>query len=469
MKSDLAKAIAAYGVIAAVVVSAIVVGCNRQEVSPQLKSAGVAAVPIINPVVTDCNQTTPVDSVTPAVATGGLPCTFAFNSKNVSLTTLQEAFDFNSWLTFVALNEPSDATSSGDQPSVWESWQDIFSLMLPDGSAPPPFGQSVAAPSICDNAGAGHVLQMISKTTVTPTLAVSGQPLRTGPLIDQNGHYVRYQILVNRPMYNYIVQNHLYSKAGQQQFTDSIAFPEGAVTAGDTGTVGAIVVKAAWKVLDPKDPNDNPAHFHVTHARVYTPAAEGVPASCHSALMGLVGLHIVHKTDTEPQWIWSTFEHVDNAPTEAEVASLPADAHFNFYKAGCSVKDCPPNKQPPQPWNPSVEPFPNGFHSQIVRATQYDDFAVQSAENWNAQFQAALPNAVWKNYKLVTTQWPTDAGNKIDPNGKPFPVYAANTTMETYVQGNVPMASSSCMACHGNATSMSGKDSDFSFVLEKAH
>ena len=28
--------------------------------------------------------------------------------------------------------------------------------------------------------------------------------------------------------------------------------------------------------------------------------------------MGLVGLHIAHKTQHAPQWIWSTFEQVDN-------------------------------------------------------------------------------------------------------------------------------------------------------------
>jgi hypothetical protein len=68
---------------------------------------------------------------------------------------------------------------------------------------------------------------MISKTPMTPTVSVAGQPLNTGPLIDQNGHYVRYQILVNEPMYDYIVQNGLYSKAGQQAFTQPISFSFG--------------------------------------------------------------------------------------------------------------------------------------------------------------------------------------------------------------------------------------------------
>jgi hypothetical protein len=438
---------------------------------PTLQKAAVAAP--INPVVTSCNTTAPPNPavVTFEMATSGLPCTLTFTDSIVNLHTLQQAFDFNSWLTFVSLNEPVDGASMGsNSPTVWQTWADLFSVMLPDGAPPPAFGASVPPPAICTGGPRGtRVLQMISKTPVTPTLQVAGQPLNTGPLIDQNGNYVRYQILINEPMYNYIVANGLYSQAGQQKFTDSIAFPVGAVTSGTTGTIGAIVMKAAWKVLDPSHPADAASGFHTTTAYVYTPAADGVQPSCEVQTLGLVGLHIVHKTDTEPQWIWSTFEHVNNAPTVADAKAPQAGARYNFFNPACDSVTCPWNAQPPQPWNPSVEPFPNGFRSQIVRATKYEDVALQSAAMWNAQFQTAMKGTVWENYHLITTQWPTDAANPTDPDGAPFPLFAANTTMETYVQGNVPQASSTCMGCHGNATSMTGKQSDFSFVLEKAH
>jgi hypothetical protein len=143
--------------------------------------------------------------------------------------------------------------------------------------------------------------------------------------------------------------------------------------------------------------------------------------------------------------------------------------HYNFYRPGCSAAACPPNAQPPRPWDPSRDPFPRGFRSQIVRATTYPAMAQSSADQWNTQFHAALAGSVWTNYKLVTTQWPTDPTNSVDPNGSPFPLHSANTTMETYVQGNVPLGSSSCMACHGNATTTNGRPSDFSFILDRAH
>ena len=105
---------------------------------------------------------------------------------------------------------------------------------------------------------------------------------------------------------------------------------------------------------------------------------------------------------------------------------------------------------------------------------------------------------------LLSTQWPSDficAGKKAsdpgpdpntdvnkepDMNCAPAPTFLANSTLETYSQGDTALASSSCMACHGNATSYQrpasdaqqpGPDgkpdfkffnqTDFTFMLEK--
>lgn len=443
-----------------------IAACQTNNGEGGLKSSALGP---INPVVMTCDTTSPPVSpnvVTPAMANSGLPCDLTFTADSVTLTTLQEAFDFNSWLTFVALSKPASTVAAADPQTIWQSWSDLFAVMRDDGAPPLPFGETLPPPPICQGAPGAPVMRMISKTPVTPTLSVSGEPLNTGPLIDQNGHYVRYQILINEPMYNYIVRNDLYRKAGQQKFTDSIAFPEGKLDTLTTGTVGAIVVKAAWKVLDG---SDDPSRFHTTTAYVYTPAEEGVQESCHTASLGLAGVHIVHKTSGAPQWIWSTFEHMDNAPTLAEAKNPPAGKKYNFFDPACSTTKCPHNRQPPQPWNPSIDPFPGGFRSQIVRATSYPSVATNSASLWNDQFRAAVKGTVWENYELITTQWPTEPNNPTDPEGSPFPLFAANTTMETYVQGNTPLASSTCMSCHNNATSTTGKRSDFTFVLEKAH
>jgi hypothetical protein len=77
----------------------------------------------------------------------------------------------------------------------------------------------------------------------------------------------------------------------------------------------------------------------------------------------------------------------------------------------------------------------------------------------------------------------TDFEKQPDMNCSPAPTYLANSTLETYSQGNIPLASSSCIACHGNAVSFQTNpkpvevaspgelhlnQSDFTFMLEKA-
>ena len=119
--------------------------------------------------------------------------------------------------------------------------------------------------------------------------------------------------------------------------------------------------------------------------------------------------------------------------------------------------------------------------------------------NMNTIFQSMLANSVWKNYMLISTQWPSAFGctslksrnpSAADPKNdfhkqpdmtcSPAPTFMANSTLETYSQGEVPIASSSCIACHGNAVGFQrtasnpqpGKpnlnQSDFTFILEKA-
>ena len=122
------------------------------------------------------------------------------------------------------------------------------------------------------------------------------------------------------------------------------------------------------------------------------------------------------------------------------------------------------NEPPPRPWNPDVQPFPGGFTSQVTRVVPLTPETVKL----NDSFRQILDGTVWQHYELISTQWPADATSPTDPNGVPAPTFLANTTLETYSQGEVPQASSSCMACHGNAVDTTGRPSDFTYILERA-
>jgi len=441
-------------------------------IAPTVAPTETTVVPVpINPQVTNCNITPPPPQpnspLEPGTLSRDIPCAFTFAPPD-TLDNLQLGFDFNSWLTFAGLNAPADSDAligqgsgvGGDAPTVWEQWKEHYEIMLPDGKTPAAWGTPRLIPPACQSLATSSAATLGKNPLV---LSVVVQPFDTGPLIDQAGEYVLYGISVNRPMFEFLFQNQLYNQAGQANFAGDMLFPQGSVIAGTTGFIGAIMVKSSWKVMGPQD---DPSQFHTTTALMYTPPSDNpkIEEACAQKTVGLVGLHVVHKTQTEPQWIWATFEHVRNAPTQAEVDRNSLLADYNFYQPGCAETVCPINQPPPRPWNPNVIPFPHNFTSQVIRLISL----TSEVSDLNTSFQSLLKGTVWENYMLISTQWPTDGKSKTDPTGAPFPVYLANTTLETYSQGEVPQASSSCMDCHGNATDTQGRASDFTFIPQRA-
>jgi hypothetical protein len=396
---------------------------------------------------------------------------------------LQHGFDLYSWLTFAALNSPADGTTSigkgaglgGDAPTVWESYKQLPDVMLENGAEPSKWGEPAPIPPECGGGVVtpGTMVVHIEEETFN-------QPFKSGPLIDQNGNYALFVILMNKDMFEYIRDNKLYSKKGQANFSESVNFPSG--TTDPAPGVGAIMIKASWKVLAGKD---DPTKFHTIEGLIYTPKSDNPKrdATCERRKLGLIGFHVGHKTKTAPQWLWTTFEHVANVPEQADAsAGRNLLASYNFYDPGCDPLTCRANQLPPTPWEPSVQPFPNGFKSQITRVVPVTSDVVKI--NALSQSVAGIKGTVWENYMLVSTQWPSnfqcatskDPSAQPDPMCAPAPTYLANTTLETYSQGTVPLASSSCIACHFNATTHPGAtahqrdpvSSDFTYILEKA-
>jgi hypothetical protein len=414
----------------------------------------------------------------PIVLSPAIPGDVNVTAKTVSIDAFQPDFDVYSWNTFIALNWPPGPDgngdpkkkigSNGDNDTVWEHYRDVSDIFLP-GGARPTWNGPVNIPDACKSLNKGDVpvvtLMQIGKNLLTPTVvSANSQPFNTGPIIDQHGVFTRFQILVNKTMFDYIMSNSLYSKAGQKAFTPPVNFTSGSIdSTGKTLVEGAIMVKTAWKVISRADK----ARFHSENVLVYTPASENpkYPAKCTIQTVGLVGMHIGHKTQAAPQWLWSTFEHVDNVPTDAEVKGGKLKASYNYYNAKC--KACKVNQVPPRPWNPTMV---STFHSQIVRMNQFNfPIYAASAAARNADAQKLLkgvsPKSVWQNYELISTMWPTDPKQ---PFGAPAPTFLANTTLETYIQGTVPNVSSNCIECHNNATMTVPVPSDFTYVLQRA-
>lgn len=474
----------------AVVCAILIVGAYtlRQSYSdsPLVAEAAVASSTTVN-----CQNSNHI--ITNGTAIPRVPVIGDDQALNVD--SFQCSFDAYSWNLFLALNHDAQgALAGGGASTLWESWPESSDIFLPGGAKPASVGGSFPPrdiPSECAGLGAEgmKVVRQIGKRP--DVLEEFTEPFNSGPLIDANGYYSRFAISVNKPMYDYILDNELYNIAGQKafsaagnevNFTCSCDASSGAgadPSCAVGGQQGAVMAKAAWKLID-ASLGDDPSLYHTVDALVYTEAAKdgSAPATCEKQTVGLTGFHIAQKNHGDTQWLWSTFEHVDNVPT---MGAPVTKEKYNYYIPDCT--DCTEVNVPPaQPWNPHVQPvLHNMGKSQVKRAIAISG----DTKAMSAQVQSdLLAGSVWANYELISTQWPTAAGapgakptaannwctpiNQADKSGNPAPAFLGNTTLETYIQGTIPQASSSCINCHLNATMTDGQFSDFTYLLERA-
>jgi hypothetical protein len=392
------------------------------------------------------------------------------------------------WREFVALNWPAaidqatklpvrgqadTALQFADQPSrprVWETWKSDWEIVGTADPAVPPNPTEWSSwkvnggVNICDksgNANNEHVLMVMA----TPGQMVRGiNQANTGPLIDQNENYVRYETRLNQSEYQTILDKKWYIAANLPK---PPTFPEFEMST--PGKYGAIELKISWRELAPGESGDT---FYVVPAKIVDPGPNPV---CRDAKLAMLGMHISHKSDPRRQWIWSTFEHINNVPDGAPVAGVKyslndGDPNNQNLPAGYSWKGpdkFPKHLNPTDPLPPKGDPQRQKI--QVVRAVPIDP----KVRVVNDTFRNAAPvrGTVFANYILVAHQWPIKMADfKVPPPNKypdgaggPFPVSGqANTTMETYLQ-NLPASdkTNSCMSCHYSFAARR----DFSFVL----
>jgi hypothetical protein len=415
------------------------------------------------------------------------------DGNSLTLKSLQPRFDRFSWETFVALNWPVklNGSASGekigtvrDNLSIWELWKEDYEIFLEQGARPSewklgrkyPTSRSRDCPSYFPRPFRDLFdLKQAELRKIGKPLAVletSVEPFDTGPLIDQNGKYARFEILVNEEMFQYIVDHELYSKASQSRQTRHVIFPCGSKRGEKHEHQGSVMIKAAWKVLSPEEKAGG--RFHTADCLLSTRADKlaKMHEQCEFVTLGLVGFHIVHKTYSRPQWVWSTFEHVDNCPT---IGNEPERPSYSFYASRQYRGLLETNSPPRPPWHPTVTEPPER-RSQIKRLLTVG----RDAEVQNRAFQKLLAGSVWANYRLISTQWPSapagNASDRCDPQetartdiiGLPAPQFLGNSTLESYLHCETANASSSCIECHANATTAAAKFSDFTYLLLRA-
>ena len=163
----------------------------------------------------------------------GLPCRENVNpdgdKKLSQLQNLQRGFDFYSWLTFIALNSPADGTSiENAKPGskIKTHWQHgtyfkpLLDVMLEPKDQPPVWSKRII-PEACQ-AQFNNLTPKEKDNIILITMIEESwnEPFKTGALIDQQGNYAIFDILMNDKMFGYIEQHKLYSKSGPDEPRD---------------------------------------------------------------------------------------------------------------------------------------------------------------------------------------------------------------------------------------------------------
>lgn len=359
------------------------------------------------------------------------------------------------WRNFIALNWPADENQRGvphptkkfgdtSGPVLWGSWKSVGELFPADPVKDPPtpwesFDALLAAPRVgkdrkrevvpfknlpAREAGKTKVLARLSKLE---DINQAGLGDLEFPLVAQNRSFVRYEIRVNRLEYDFVRDRQLYLRKNLPQPETPLEFPDQSVT-----------VKAAWREL----PDDESVRqrFYSVRAKVVDWGKDGTPVLTDRTV-GLVGLHVVHKTPKRRNWAWATFEHVDNTERSPGGISPPS---FNSKDEGMKFTDPGTNVNPKK-----IEvgkPIPKDPQPvEVARKTPVHPTTEKINDAYRGHAQ--IKGTVWRNYRLVVTQWPSPPGD--GPPSARFPKNnVANVTMETYHQG------SGCMNCHAVTASV---------------
>jgi hypothetical protein len=397
-------------------------------------------------------------------------------------------FDDFSWRSFVALIWPAANGQRGvpdtsktnfpvDGPLVFETYKADWESFPPPTSpnpppAPSPWSSFAGTANPCGssvNVGWGDVV--LGSYTKFGNLGLADfGPSFVGPVISSgfaqsaaHQHYLNFQASYNKTEHDQIIANkwYLQSKLGNVTFCS-----KGATVGGQQCPAeNSVDLKSAWMDMEGVPANLR-SRYYIKKAWVLDPASEPSNPKCTQRDMGLVGLHIVSKTPTRPQWIWSTFEQIDNVPAVTG-ATPTTNTVFNLNdgKGGAMPDNDPyclpqntgcgnPSPPAPMPADASQAQRFNVTRGQTIGTAPDNTPATNSA--YQKLLAQAAPNSPWQYYQLVMTQWPTPGNMPKNPGRPDFtipgskkttPVLSsfANVTMETFDQTNI---TSGCMNCH---------------------
>lgn len=307
-----------------------------------------------------------------------------------------------------------------------------------------------------------------------------------GIVVDRNNRSLYYGLHINADFTTFIKTTLGLKKPDDIKNVDpNQSFPD-----------GCLELKSSWRALtdEEKQPDNLKTlrkSFFITEAQVPT-LAEQTDAGGNKTIVAfadkprsetvaLVGLHVVGTTPGHPEFIWASFEHVENSPTPSTATLGDNDPvnnkkDFTFYRKGKTKKESNLNPVPDDIFTPPVPLKLLDASKQtlapivdIYREFNSGNDGVEPDEdvcNLNNSVRArlaAIPElAVWSNYQLIGAVWLKDPATDFQAEKKfpPTTNFAgekklSNSTMETFTQRK----QFNCFGCHDTSKSMeNGKE-----------
>jgi hypothetical protein len=142
-------------------------------------------------------------------------------------------------------------------------------------------------------------------------------------LLDVASQTTVFDVRVNKPFFDYVNRNKLYLQANMDaaakafqanSYSGGVFFPP----TDNVDALGALEIKTAWRSFGSVDTRLCPSD--IMHCEV----------DDERKVWGLVGLHLVQKTNTHGEFVWASFEHTANAPDcngggGNSIARMPGD------------------------------------------------------------------------------------------------------------------------------------------------
>ncbi|MCI0487222.1 MAG: hypothetical protein L0229_11550 [Blastocatellia bacterium] len=274
--------------------------------------------PSSNAPSTDSGQTSPQQSLLDVKAIEQM-----VGDPQASRKAYEEDKGAYAWQLFVYLNSPLTGTGQ----KRWETdYRQTSTIYLPTGCEPPPWGQTSPPAEVV--AQAKNLPNWVDPIQVWHNLDTRIQ-VDGLVLLDTWKQDVRYQLLMNKPAFDYIIERGFYNVDGQEK-----AARDGK-PADFPATSFELKTSWIWIGTDADKFNQLKPSYYIAPA-YFEVVENGKHIRWEAGYAALSGMHIINRS--RPNWVWITFENVDNAKfTEAKlelpIPDYAAQANQVFQQA----------------------------------------------------------------------------------------------------------------------------------------